>query len=296
MAVLIDYTQVTVAAALAFGSDFNKGQDTEKAVNILRHAVLTSFLNYKQKFGSQYGDLIICADGSKNWRKDYFPYYKQHRKKDREESKTDWGLIFNFASEFLDDLRNVFPFRVIRHDRAEGDDVIAALTKHISENETVQEGLIETSPKVLIISSDGDFKQLHQFQNVRQWNPILKKFVEKPDKHFLFEKCIRGDAGDGVPSVLCPDDWFVNGVGRAKSITQKVIERFHNDELSEEERRNFQRNKTLVDFDCMPEDIRSEIITTYTESVAVKDLNVVMNYLMKHRMRLLLNDIQAFKA
>lgn len=294
--ILIDYTQVTVAAALAFGSDFNKGQDTEKAVNILRHAVLTTLLNYKQKFSGSYGELVVCADGSNNWRRAYFPYYKQHRKKDREESKTDWKLIFNFASEFLVDLREVFPFKVVRHDRAEGDDVIAALTKYISENELVQDGLVESAPKILIISSDGDYKQLHRFQNVRQWNPILKKFVEKPDKNFLFEKCIRGDAGDGVPSVLSPDDWFVNGTGRAKSITQKVIERFNTGDITEEERRNFQRNKTLVDFDCIPEDIRAEIITTYLDSVPIKDLNSVMNYLMKHRMRLLLNDIQQFKV
>lgn len=296
MAVLIDYTQMTVAAALAFGSDFDKGRDAEKAVNILRHAVLTTLLSYKQQFSEKYGELIVCADGENNWRRTYFPYYKQHRKKDREESKTDWKLIFNFASEFLHDLRAVFPFKVIRNDRAEGDDVIGALTKYISENETVQDGLIESAPKILIISSDGDYKQLHRFSNVRQWNPILKKYVEKPDKNFLFEKCIRGDAGDGIPNVLSADDWFVNGEGRAKPITQKVIDRFTNGQITEEEARNFQRNKTLIDFDCMPEDIRTEIVTTYLETVPSRDLNQIMNYMMQHRMRLLLNDIQAFKV
>ena len=51
--ILIDYTQVTVAAALAFGSDFDKGKDSEKAVNILRHSVLTTLLNFKHMFGVQ---------------------------------------------------------------------------------------------------------------------------------------------------------------------------------------------------------------------------------------------------
>lgn len=294
--ILIDYTQVAVAAALAFGSEFDKGSDSQKAINILRHALLTTLVGYKEKFSPKYGELVICADGSKVWRKEHFPYYKQGRKKNREESKTDWKLIFNFANEFLSDLREVFPFKVVRHDRAEGDDVIAALTKYISENETVMEGLIEVSPPVLIISSDGDYKQLHRFKNVRQWNPILKKLVDKAEKDFLFEKCIRGDSGDGVPSVLCADDWFVNGEGRAKPITQKVIERFHSGDISVEEMRNFQRNKTLVDFDCIPDDIRAEIIYTYLEDKPVKDLNKVMGYLMEKQMRLLLNNIQQFKV
>jgi len=294
--ILIDYTQVTVAAALAFGSDFDKGKDSEKAVNILRHSVLTTLLNFKQMFGPQYGEIVICADGSNYWRRDIFPNYKHGRKKSRDDSTTDWKLIFNFASEFLHDLREVFPFRVVRHDRAEGDDVIASITKYASENEMVLEGLVESPPRILIVSSDGDYKQLHRFSNVRQWNPIHKKYVEKAEKHFLFEKCVRGDSGDGVPNVLSPDDWFVNGEGRAKSITQKVIERFHAGQITEEEQRNFQRNKTLVDFDCIPDEIRNEIINIYTSSTPVKDLNTVMNYLMKHRMRLLLNDLQQFKV
>lgn len=294
--ILIDYTQVVVAAALVFGDDFNKNKDTEKAVNILRHSVLTTLLGFKEKFSPTYGELVICADGSKNWRKDYFPYYKQHRKKDREESKTDWKLIFGFAYEFLTDLRTVFPFRVIRHNRAEGDDVIAVLTKYIAECEKVTSGLIEESPKTLIVSSDGDYKQLHVIENVRQWNPIMKKFVEKPPKNFLFEKCIRGDSGDGVPSILSPDTWFVNGEGRAKPITAKLIQRLESGQFTEEEARNFQRNKTLVDFECIPKDIQEEIIADYKQCQPIRDLNLVMQYLMHHRMRLLLNDIHKFKV
>jgi hypothetical protein len=296
MTVLIDYTQVVVAGALAFGPDFDKGKDTEKAVNILRHAVLTTLLNYKEKFTSDYGNLVICADGSNNWRKTYFPYYKINRKKGREESTTDWSLIFEFASRFLSDLTEVFPFKVIRHDRAEGDDVIGVLTKYITEHECEQEGLFQSAPKILVISSDGDYKQLHKYKNVRQWNPIMKKYVEKPEPDFLFEKCIKGDSGDGVPNALSPDDWFVNGEGRAKPITKKVIDRFKSGDINEQEKRNFERNKVLVDFDCIPIDIQQEIIELYNQSTPVNDLNLVMNYLIKNRMRILLESLQQFKV
>jgi 5'-3' exonuclease len=294
--VLVDYSQLVVASCLAFGSDMDKGKNPEKAIDIIRHATISSLLSYKQKYSKQYGNIILCADGSNNWRKTYYPYYKQHRKGAREESKTDWKLIFNFATELLEDLRNVFPFGVVRVDEAEGDDVIAVLTKYITETETVQEGLIEVAPPILIVSSDGDYKQLHKHRNVRQWNPIMKKFVAKPEPDFIFEKILTGDKGDGVPNVFAPDDWFVNGEGRQKSITAKVIERFRSGQITEQERRNFQRNQTLVDFDYIPQEVQQDIIQTYKVNTPARDLNAIMKYFIAHRMRLLLDNIQEFKV
>jgi len=205
-------------------------------------------------------------------------------------------LVFNFASELLIELREVFPFRVVRVDEAEGDDVIAVLTKYITENETVQEGLVEVTKPILIVSSDGDYKQLHKYRNVRQWNPIMKKMVTKPDPNFIFEKILSGDSGDGVPNVFSPDDWFVNGEGRQKSITAKVKERFATGQINETERRNFERNRTLVDFDYIPEEVSAQILEVYKSAIPKKDLNGIMEYFMSKKMRLLLNHIQDFKV
>jgi 5'-3' exonuclease len=296
MTILIDYSQLVVASCLAFGSDMDKGKNPEKAIDIIRHSTINSLLSYKQKYSKDYGELVLCADGSKNWRKVYYPYYKQHRKAAREESKTDWKLVFNFASELLVELREVFPFKVVRVDEAEGDDVIAVLTKYITENETVQQGLVEVTKPILIVSSDGDYKQLHKYRNVRQWNPIMKKMVAKPEPDFILDKVLRGDAGDGVPSVFSPDDWFVNGEGRQKPITAKVKERFATGQINETERRNFERNRTLVDFDYIPEEVSTQILEVYKSTIPKKDLNGIMEYFMSKKMRLLLNHIQDFKV
>ena len=294
MAILIDYSQVVIASCLAFGSDMDKGKDTKKAIDIIRHATLSTLLKYKTDYGSKYGDIILCADGGKNWRRDYFPFYKAARKGKREESKTDWKTIFTFASELLEELRTIFPYRAIRVDEAEGDDIVAVLTKYLSENDVVQEGLIETAAPILIVSSDGDFKQLHKFKNVRQWNPLMKKFVSKPEPDFLLEKVIKGDAGDGVPNVLSNDDIFMVE-GRQKPVTAKVMDRFKNQTgLSDVDQRNFQRNRTLIDFDYIPNEVQGKILSVYHEQQPKRDLNAIMNYLMEHRCRLLLNDLQAF--
>lgn len=294
MAILIDYSQVVIAGCLAFGSDMDKGKDTQKAINIIRHTTLTSLLKYKTDYSAKYGDIILCADGGKNWRRDYFPYYKAARKGKREESKTDWKTIFTFAAELLVELREIFPYRAIKVDEAEGDDIVAVLTKYLSENDTVQQGLVSDPAPILIVSSDGDFKQLHKFKNVRQWNPLMKKLVTKPEPDFLLEKVIRGDSGDGVPNVLSKDDIFMVE-GRQKPVTAKVMERFKSQgSLTEEEQRNFQRNRTLIDFDYIPNEVQEKILSVYNEQQPKRDLNAIMNYLMKHQCRILLNDLQAF--
>ena len=62
------------------------------------------------------------------------------------------------------ELAEWFPYKLIQVDKAEADDIIAVLVDFLGE-------------RTLILSSDKDFVQLHNF-NVRQYSPIQKKFVE----------------------------------------------------------------------------------------------------------------------
>ena len=122
----------------------------------------------------------------------------------------------------------------------------------------------------------------------------MKKFVTKPEPDFLLEKVIKGDAGDGVPNVLSPDNIFTVE-GRQKPVTAKVMDRFKSQSgLSDVDQRNFQRNRTLIDFDYIPNEVQEKILSVYNEQQPKRDLNAIMNYLMEHRCRLLLNDLQAF--
>ncbi len=181
--ILVDYSQVALAAILTFQREL-KGSEAE-VKNLIRHVTLSTLKSYKKKYGKDYGELVICCDGRKYWRKEYFEFYKGMRKSNRDKSDLDWKLIFDTLSEMREDLAKVFPYRVLHVDRAEADDIIAVLVKYLQENLLVQEGLVEEPQKVLILSSDKDFKQLQLFNNVKQWSPMQKKYITATQKEII---------------------------------------------------------------------------------------------------------------
>ena len=48
--ILVDYTQVAIAATFAFQDDMKKGRDTGKMQDIIRHVLLNSLLSYKRQY------------------------------------------------------------------------------------------------------------------------------------------------------------------------------------------------------------------------------------------------------
>jgi hypothetical protein len=296
--ILVDYSQVALAAILTFQREL-KGTESE-VKNLIRHVTLSTLKSYKKKYGKEYGQLVICCDGRKYWRKEYFEHYKASRKKSRDASHLDWKLIFDTLSEMREDLAKYFPYKVIHVDRAEADDVIAVLTKWVQDNELVTEGLVEESQKVLILSSDKDFKQLQLYPNVKQWSPMQKKYItatKQEIRDFMVEHIVKGDSGDGVPNILSKDDTFVSGE-RQKVMSAKRLQEFiENGEAAcrnDEEKRNYARNQTLVDFFFIPEDVSKDIVDTYISSKPNGDKMTIMNYLVTNKCRLLLDELEDF--
>ena len=75
-----------------------------------------------------------------------------------------------------------------------------------------------------------------------------------------------------------------------------MIERFSKGVgLTDEEKRRFERNRQLISFDYIPDDIRSEIVETYLAAKPNADLNTIMEYLMSKRARQLLERVHEFK-
>ena len=215
--IIIDYSQVCVAGILAFSSDLKKGTEIEKK-NLIRHVVLSSIKSYKKKYGKQYGNIVIACDSRNYWRKDFFPNYKGRRKKAREESDLDWTFIFETLNELKSDLAEYFQYKVISVDKCEADDVIAVLTMNTQEFGQYED--------VMIVSSDKDFKQLHQYDNVAQFSPMLKKLIKinKKELHaWMIEHIVKGDSGDGIPNILSNDDVFMNGE-RQKPVSAKRLQ------------------------------------------------------------------------
>lgn len=296
--ILIDYSQVALSTILTFQREL-KGTESE-VKNLIRHVTLSTIKSYKRKYGKEYGEVVICCDGRKYWRKEYFEFYKASRKKNRDASDLDWKLIFDTLTELREDIAKHFPYRVIHVDRAEADDVIACMTRWVQENQLVQEGLVEESQKVLILSSDKDFKQLQLYPNVAQWSPMVKKFItasKKEIKDFMIEHIVKGDAGDGIPNILSKDDVFVKGE-RQKPVSAKRLAEFielgYDACRTDDEKRNWKRNSVLVAFDNIPPDVDEEIVVTYLNNKPTGDKMSIMSYLITHKCRLLLDDLEDF--
>lgn len=298
MTIMVDYSQVALGACMQFQSDLKTGSD-EKIVNLIRHVVLSSLLSNKKKFSQKYGDMVICCDGKNYWRKEIFAFYKASRSKNRDKSDLNWKLIFDTLSSIRNDLAENFPYKVIHVDTAEADDIIGVLTKWQQDNELVQVGLEEEPQKVLILSSDQDNFQLHKYKNVSQYSPIHKKFVKPESAHkALIEKICTGDTGDGVPNIMSDDDVFVTEGKRQKPFKKIRLDEFYSNGISacknDQERRNFQRNLSLVSYDQIPADLQRTIVTTYKDTQVKGSRQKIMQYLIAHRCKNLLDNIEEF--
>ena len=175
-----------------YGDEINEGY--------VRHMILNSIRNYNKQYKEEYGELVLCYDGGKNWRKSVFPEYKANRKKNREESSLDWGQIFDWIHGIKDEIRENFPYRVVHVDEAEADDCIAVLARESHPFE-----------KNIIISSDKDFVQLHTITGLKQFDPIRKRWITGDPTESLSNKIFYGDKGDGVPNILSDNQVFVEG-------------------------------------------------------------------------------------
>ena len=282
--ILLDLNQTIIASLMAH---IGSNPKTEIQENMVRHIVLNSIRSFSRQFKSKYGELVICCDNKSYWRRDVFPFYKAHRKKDREKSDFDWNLIFNTINKIKEELKEFSPYRVIEVEYAEADDIIAVLTKKFAGQQSI-----------LILSSDKDFVQLQKFDDVRQYSPSLKRFINTDNPYsFIKEHIIRGDRGDGIPNFLSADNVFALGE-RQKSINSKKLVEWLDQKpedfcTNDQMLRGFKRNEMLVDFDFIPDEIKANIIKVYEDAVPQKR-QVFLNYMMKKNMRNLIQDIGDF--
>ena len=278
MAQLVDFSQIVI------GSYMTAAKYSTVDMDVIRPAVLNTLRIYRNKFVSEYGEVILCCDDRHTWRKDIFPNYKASRKKTRKVSGTDWTNLYDCLNQLKDELRQWFPYKLIQVEKAEADDIIATLVNLIDE-------------RTLILSSDKDFVQLQTF-NIRQYSPMQKKYVEsQSDGWSLHEKIIRGDVGDGVPNIMSDDNVFVDEGRRQKPVTKKKVDAwYHLDPetyCNEEMLRNYNRNKQLVDLGEVPELIRLNIINQF-ENAKVGDRKRLLTYFVNHRLKNLTENLSEF--
>ena len=265
MAILVDANQIAISHLMVR----NKIED---GINIdsIRKSIVRVIARIAKRFGTDYGQVILCYDDKNYWRREIFPFYKKNRKQERASSKYDWDEVFSVLNKIRDEIKSNLPYHVIQVQGAEADDVIASLCIHNSKRETPE--------PTLILSADKDFIQLHKYDFVSQYDPIRNRWIENANPiQYLQEHIVRGDRSDGIPNILTCDDAIVSGKTQ-KKMSKEKIEALANLDPSEFTNyirlRNWKRNSQLIDFTHIPQAVVERILTTYSKNRPVETVSI----------------------
>lgn len=279
MTILVDANQIAISH-LMVRSKIENGIHIES----VRKSIIRVLARIHKKFKGNYGDMILCYDDKNYWRRQVFPYYKQNRKTERENSKYDWDKVFSVLNIIRDEIRDNFPYQVIQVQGAEADDVIASLVKLNDERDVPE--------PTLILSADKDFIQLHKYDSVRQYDPIRNRWIEHEDPvQYLQEHIIKGDRSDGIPNILTCDDAIVTGKPQKKMSRDKItsLASMNPEKFTNYIRlRNWKRNAELIDFSKIPEEIEVRIIDIFNTTEPQDSIS--MKYFIENNIQELIDE------
>ena len=286
--IIVDINQIMISNLMV---QINGRNAPELNEELVRHMVLNSLRAHNKKFRKEYGEMVIACDSKNVWRREVFPNYKAGRKANRAKSDHDWDAIFTMLASIKNEIKTFMPYKVIELETAEADDIIAALVR---KHQTV------IGPnhlkKILILSGDKDFIQLHN-EYVKQYNPVLNKFVGKDENPSIYikEHILKGDRSDGIPNVLSDDNVFVEG-RRQKPLSKKKINSWVEEvfmTFTEEEQKNYDRNRKLIDLSCIPQELEEKINNEFL-NVKVATRDKILGYFINKKLKTLIEVIDEF--
>ena len=281
--ILVDMSQISLASMMMH---LNMNKVTKPDEAMVRHMILNSIRMHRQEFNEEYGEIVLAYDSKHYWRRDFFPHYKLNRRKARSKDSKDWESIFECLNKIKQEIKDYLPYKVIEVHGAEADDVIGTLAKKYPDE------------KIMIVSGDKDFIQLQKFSNVSQYSPILKKTINGEDPNeYIKVHILKGDSSDGIPNVLSNDNVFTEGL-RQKPLSKKKIEawkdgNFDNTMATDEVVRNYSRNKNLIDLECIPVDIQTNILKEFSEAPC-GDRSKMLTYFIENKLKELTDSIGDF--
>ena len=271
----------------------SRNSDTWEKIGMALHLTLASTNQIVRKFGIDH--VVFCLEG-RSWRKDHYEPYKKNRVVDalsqteaeREENEMFWDTYEKFTT-FLKEKTNV---SVLRHERAEADDLIARFVHLHPDSEH------------FIISSDTDYVQLIN-ENVKQYNGVSNqlitlegyfddkgkivkdkktkepKLLGDPQWH-LFMKCMRGDSSDNVFSAYpgVREKGTKNKVGLTEAYADRHKQGFNwnnmmlqrwvdHNEVEHRVKDDYERNRVLIDLTAQPQEIKDAVDARIKEGVRV---------------------------
>lgn len=172
--------------------------------------------------------IFIVWEGHPKFRYDLFAAYKANRIV-KNASRKESSEIFSKAQHMIKNIIKQLPITVAYAKDYEADDVIATLCEQMKDED------------LIVFSSDSDYIQLLQknYQNIKLYNPIKKKYIDAPNYPYVIWKSLVGDKSDNIPRIL------------SEFKTQKLLaneEEFSKFLDIEENRANFSINMQLIEF------------------------------------------------
>jgi len=283
-----------------------RNADIDMKIGMAFHIMMNSVKMCYSKFQADHA--IFCLEG-RSWRREYYTPYKAQRKiaqqaksvREQEEDKIMFDAYDNLV-QFLNEKTNV---TLLQHPEAEADDMIALfIESHPNDNH-------------IIISSDSDYMQLLApnvkiydgvqnriitvegfFKDDKNMTPLVdkktkEKLVAPNPEWLLFEKCIRGDTSDNIFSAYpgARLKGTKNKVGIQEAFSDKgsggfnwnnfMLQRWtdHNG-VEHVVKSDYERNRTLIDLTCQPEQLREKFVSTIKEKAVPKqNKNVGIHFL-----------------
>jgi hypothetical protein len=182
----------------------HKSDDDVTIAGLAHHTAFTTLNKYFREFKPH--KLIMCFDRH-SWRKDYTAsddaltpkqYKGNRRQKMTPKDQEKYKKFLEHISEFEEIVRDHTTITVLAGDGLEADDLMAGVCQVLT---------LDEDNEIILVSADKDMIQLLKYPNVRLIDPASGKdrTLEEWDGDadlFMFEKCIRGDAGDNVQSAL----------------------------------------------------------------------------------------------
>ena len=283
----------------------SRNSDTWEKIGMALHLTMASVNQMVRKFGVDH--VVFCLEG-RSWRKDHYEPYKRNRVVDvlsqteaeKEENEMFWDTYEKFTT-YLKEKTNV---SVLRHERAEADDLIARFIHLHPDDEH------------FIISSDTDYVQLIT-ENVKQYNGVANqlitlegyfddkgkivkdkktkepKLLGDPQWH-LFMKCMRGDSSDNVFSAYpgVREKGSKNKVGLTEAYEDRnkqgfnwnnmMLQRWvdHNN-VEHRVKDDYERNRVLIDLTAQPQEIKDLVDARIKEGVRTTTIPQVGIHFMK---------------
>lgn len=297
--IIVDFSNFCIRTIIG-NLNPQSGSEENKDINQARFVMLNEILTLKDKFSDDFGHELVFAVYSKRstcWRKDYNQYYKSSRSEMKQESKIDFDFIHKCMKVLIEDMEENFCYKMIEVERAEADDVIAIIAKHVATTRKIRTGVIEDFEPILILSADRDFFQLHRYGNVHQYSLREKKMLALDSPNMavdaLLTKIIRGDRGDGITNILSEIHCFETGTRQKTVYEEKLVKPILESKslsiLTKEQKERFRLNRLLIDFDYIPESIGNEIISKYLGYVVNGNKSKILNYLIQNQLGRLLD-------